>query len=95
VLSAPGSSLSADAGRRSRCEKRGKALCAVLDRRTGDALRALTKEKTGAETLLQRLEASERSIAQLAAVHTTPRQAQPVKTRFPCAAVHDCPLGSA
>jgi len=55
----------------------------------------MSQEKKGAETLLQRLEASERSLAQLAAVHTTPRQAQPVKTRFPCSAVRDCPLASA
>ena len=75
ALSAPGSSPSADAGRRSRCEKRGKESWAVLDSRKGDALLALTKYKKGAETLIQRLEASERSIAQLAAVHATPHQA--------------------
>jgi len=95
LLSAPGSSPSADADRRSRCAKRGKVSWAVRDSRKGDALLALTKEKKGAETLIQRLAASERSIAQLAAVHTTPRQAQPVKTRFPCSAVSDCPLATA
>ena len=74
-LSAPGASPFSDAGRRSRFEKRGKASWAVLDRRKGDALLALTKEKKGAETLIQRLEASERSIAHLAAVHATPHRA--------------------
>ena len=74
-LSALGASPSADAGRRSRFEKRGKASWAVLDSRKGDALLALTKEKKGAETPSQRLEASECSIAQLAAVHATPHQA--------------------
>jgi hypothetical protein len=75
ALSTPGSSLSSDAGPRYRCEKRGKASWAVLDSRQGDALRALTPYKTDSETLLERLEASARSIAHVAAVHATPHHA--------------------
>src|SRR5712692_10054549 len=44
-LYAPGSSPSADAGRRSRFEKRGKESWAVLASRTDDTLLALTKYK--------------------------------------------------
>jgi hypothetical protein len=75
AFSTPGSSLSSDAGPRYRFAKRGKASWAVLDSRQGDALLTLRKYKKGAETLIERLEASERSIAQLAAVHATPHQA--------------------
>jgi hypothetical protein len=47
----------------------------VLDSRQGDALLALTKYKKGAESLIERLEAYERYIAQMAAVHAAPQQA--------------------
>jgi hypothetical protein len=73
--STSGSSLSPEAGPRYRFEKRGKASWTVLDRRQGDALLALTKYKKGTETLIERLEAYERYIAHLAAVHATPHQA--------------------
>jgi hypothetical protein len=48
----------------------------VRDRRKGDALLALTKEKKGAASLLERLEADERSIAHLAVVTTIPHHAR-------------------
>ena len=67
----------AEASRRETAIKsmnRGKASWTVLDRRQGDALLALTKYKKGAETLVERLEAYERYIAHLAAVHATPHQ---------------------
>jgi hypothetical protein len=47
----------------------------VLDSRKGDALLALTKYKKGAESLIERLEAYERTIAHMAVVNATPRQA--------------------
>ena len=75
ALYASGSSPSADAGPRYRFEKRGKESWAVLDGRQGDALLALTKYKKGAESLIERLEAYERYIAQLAVANATPQQA--------------------
>jgi hypothetical protein len=58
---------------RYRFEKRGKESWAVLDSRQGDALLAL-KYKKGAEALIERLEAYERYIAPLAAIHAMPHQ---------------------
>ena len=75
ALYASGPSPSADAGSRYRFEKRGKESWAVLDSRKGDALLALTKYKKGAESLIERLEAYERYISQLAAIHATSDQA--------------------
>jgi len=48
----------------------------VLDSRKGDALLALTKYKKGAESLIERLEAYERSIAHMAIINATPQQAR-------------------
>ena len=48
----------------------------VLDSRKGDALLALTKDKKGAEALIERLEAYERYIAHIAVVNATPHQAR-------------------
>ncbi len=76
ALSASGPSPSAAAGARSRCAKRGRESWAVRDSRKGDALLALTKEKKGAASLLERLEADERSIAHLAVVTTIPNHAR-------------------
>jgi hypothetical protein len=75
ALSASGPSPSADAGARSRCEKREKGFWAVLDSRKGEVLLALTKEKKGTASLLERLEAYERSIAHMAIINATPQQA--------------------
>jgi hypothetical protein len=75
ALYASAPSPSADADPRYRFEKRGKESWAVLDRRRGDVLLALTKYKKGAEALIERLEAYERYIAHLAAVHATLNQA--------------------
>jgi hypothetical protein len=74
---APGSALSSDTSPRYRFEKRGKESWAVVDSRKGNALLALTKYKKGAESLIERLEAYERYIAQLAATHATPHQVRP------------------
>jgi hypothetical protein len=74
-LYASGPLASPDTGSRYRFEKRGKESWAVLDSRQGDALLALTKYKKGAESLIERLEAYERYIAQMAVVNTTPQQA--------------------
>ena len=49
---------------------------AVRDSRKGDALLALTKEKQGAASLRERLEADARSIAHLAVVITIPHHAR-------------------
>jgi hypothetical protein len=59
---------------RYRFEKRGKESWAVLDSHQGEALLALVKYKKGAEALIERLEAYERYIASLAAVHAKPHQ---------------------
>jgi hypothetical protein len=75
ALYASGPSPSAEGGSRYRFEKRGKESWAVLDSHKGDALLALTKYKKGAEALIERLEAYERYIAQLATIHATPHQA--------------------
>ena len=47
----------------------------MLDSRKGDVLLALTKYKKGAESLIERLEVYERSIAHMAVVHGTHQQA--------------------
>jgi hypothetical protein len=62
----PAATLSPEAGPRYRFEKQGREAWAVLDTRKGDALLALTKYKRGTETLIERLEAYERCIAQSA-----------------------------
>jgi hypothetical protein len=48
----------------------------LLDSRKGDALLALMKYKKGAESLIARLEAYERSIAHMAVVNASPQQAR-------------------
>src|SRR5262249_48379143 len=60
----------------------GKESWAVLDTREGDALLALTKDTKGAETLLERLEASERSSAHMAVVNATPSKRVPMQDPF-------------
>jgi hypothetical protein len=52
----------------------GKEFWAVLDSRQGDALLALVKYKKGAAALIERLEAYERAISHLAAIHAMPHQ---------------------
>jgi hypothetical protein len=76
ALDASGPSPSADAGARSRGAKRGRESWAMRDSRKGDALLALTKYKKGAESLRERLEAYERSVAHIVVVTTIPHQAR-------------------